>query len=288
MANDKFIEDITGKLQDHASDLNPQMWSAISTQLNTAAGAAASSAAASTFGVGKVAAILIGTAAISVASYFVVTANNTNENQTPNTVVSDPEIVNDTEQNALGEEKTESVSNSKVPVEAKVRVESKRVDQTKLQEKAFVAELPPVKTEAIEIRVPMVTEPIRRIEPSIKSKPVIGSSDDKRTSTAVQTTESKLEIKESYSIINLPNTFTPNGDGVNDYFQVKTKGLFNYSLVVLDKNNVKVWQTTDPDDRWDGTSMSGEKVEKGEYIYFLAADGPNGEKVGKYQKLIIQ
>jgi len=57
--------------------------------------------------------------------------------------------------------------------------------------------------------------------------------------------------------LSIPNLFTPNGDGVNDLFVIQ--GLESYSsprLVVRDKNNRIVYQSSNYRNNWDGGSCS--------------------------------
>lgn len=45
-------------------------------------------------------------------------------------------------------------------------------------------------------------------------------------------------------IVSLPNVFTPNGDGVNDFFTVQTTQTSNYSLVILNRWGTEVHRIT--------------------------------------------
>ena len=65
--------------------------------------------------------------------------------------------------------------------------------------------------------------------------------------------------------LSIPNLFTPNGDGVNDFFVIE--GLENYAsprLVVRDKSNRVVFQSPDYANTWDGASCP-----EGVYSYEL-------------------
>lgn len=66
----------------------------------------------------------------------------------------------------------------------------------------------------------------------------------------------------------LPNTFTPNGDGANELF-VPTINRFiaNVDIQIFNKWGNKVFETNDPLIRWDGKSMNGTDVVEGTYYY---------------------
>ena len=54
-------------------------------------------------------------------------------------------------------------------------------------------------------------------------------------------------------LINAPNTFTPNNDGINDYFSLSISGYGEFgSLRVYDRYGRLVFQTRSKDARWDG------------------------------------
>lgn len=52
--------------------------------------------------------------------------------------------------------------------------------------------------------------------------------------------------------IYVPNSFTPNGDGMNDTFQPKGRGIDKYTLTVFSRLGEVVYQTTDFNAGWDG------------------------------------
>jgi len=69
--------------------------------------------------------------------------------------------------------------------------------------------------------------------------------------------------------LRIPNFFTPNGDGINDLFEIK--GLENYNrsrLVVNDRNGRVVFESNDYRNEWDGNSLPN-----GTYFYVLFPGG---------------
>jgi gliding motility-associated-like protein len=65
-----------------------------------------------------------------------------------------------------------------------------------------------------------------------------------------------LDIKPAF-VIYLPNTFTPNADGVNDGFGAKGVGIVQFEMQVYDRWGHKVFESNDIYNYWDGTVNGG-------------------------------
>jgi len=88
----------------------------------------------------------------------------------------------------------------------------------------------------------------------------------------------KYEVNEG-EIVYVPNSFTPNGDGLNDLFELS---LWNpcaiYSLSVFDRWGHFVYQNDDAGtSSWDGTA-GGKTVPEGVYVFLL--EGASVKKTG--------
>lgn len=79
------------------------------------------------------------------------------------------------------------------------------------------------------------------------------------------------EISNSFQIdFDIPNVFTPNGDGANDVFNVKIKGEEMYELKIWNRWGGLVFETTDAKVQWNGRTMNtGEENPEGTYFYVL-------------------
>ncbi|MEO5674265.1 MAG: PKD domain-containing protein [Chitinophagales bacterium] len=75
----------------------------------------------------------------------------------------------------------------------------------------------------------------------------------------------------------VPNAFTPNGDGVNDIFNIITDGNQSFIFSIYNRWGQLLFQTTDPGQGWDGT-YQGKPEEMGVYIYELQTVFTNGVK----------
>lgn len=70
--------------------------------------------------------------------------------------------------------------------------------------------------------------------------------------------------------LEIPNIFTPNGDGVNDEFYVKYNGLRTFQIWVYDRWGNKVYESTYADFRWNGKDIhTGALLADGNYPYVV-------------------
>ena len=74
------------------------------------------------------------------------------------------------------------------------------------------------------------------------------------------------------SEITVPNCFSPNGDGMNDLFQVEAINLTSYDLMIWNRWGGLMYKSTDAFAGWNGQSNAGIAPE-GTYFYVLVAVG---------------
>lgn len=91
-----------------------------------------------------------------------------------------------------------------------------------------------------------------------------------------------LEIVEDLNIF-IPNTFTPNGDGLNDIFNVKGVGfkIENFSMEIFDRWGAAIYYTKDVMKGWDGAAKGG-MSQDAVYIYKIKVVGANGQGKKEY------
>ncbi|HAN38134.1 MAG TPA: hypothetical protein DCQ29_04450, partial [Chitinophagaceae bacterium] len=80
----------------------------------------------------------------------------------------------------------------------------------------------------------------------------------------------------------IPNTFSPNNDGINDVFFVRGKGLYavsslrifnRWGQMVFEKRNVT---PNNPTDGWDGT-INGKRPQSDAYVYVVEVQCTTGQ-----------
>jgi gliding motility-associated-like protein len=92
-------------------------------------------------------------------------------------------------------------------------------------------------------------------------------------------TTGDIEVnKDCYT--DVPNAFTPNGDGYNDYFyprQLLSKGVSGFTMTVFNRWGQKVFETSNANGRgWDGKFNDKDQT-VGVYIYQIKAVLKNGQ-----------
>lgn len=86
------------------------------------------------------------------------------------------------------------------------------------------------------------------------------------------------------SFVQVPNVFTPNGDGRNDIWKVKTQSLFleSFHAIVFNRWGRVVYEWRNPEDGWNG-KVNGKMATPGTYFYVITAVGRE-EPQKKYTK----
>lgn len=135
------------------------------------------------------------------------------------------------------------------------------------------------------------------VKEEVKPKPIEKAIRTVKTTTPVKqeqslatTNENNLgsDFKLGKYISIFPASITPNGDGINDFFFIKSKDLKDYDVVIVNHQNTVVWRSSSPEDKWDGRDLYGNKVFKGDYTVFLSAETSRGNKINEYRTLSIK
>ena len=79
-------------------------------------------------------------------------------------------------------------------------------------------------------------------------------------------------------LVTFPSAFTPNGDGLNDTYRPVLSGeVSQYLLRIYNRKNQLVFQTTHPEEAWDGT-FHGALQPHGAYVGTVVCTGTDGKK----------
>lgn len=86
-----------------------------------------------------------------------------------------------------------------------------------------------------------------------------------------------ISISESH--LDMPNAFSPNGDGINDIYKAKEgyQSLVEFHAAIYNRWGQKLYEWDDPAGGWDGT-FHGKDVAQGVYFCRVEAKGADGIK----------
>ncbi|MBB6611939.1 gliding motility-associated C-terminal domain-containing protein [Pontibacter sp. Tf4] len=104
----------------------------------------------------------------------------------------------------------------------------------------------------------------------------------KATSATGEVTYSNNETIKLELVLFIPSGFTPNGDGLNDVFEVKGKRFERFALRVLNGAGQVVYTSADRAQGWDGT-YNGKAQPAGSYAYEVTVtlqDGTTKRRTG--------
>ena len=293
---DPVKELFSQKLGNHEVPVNPELWSSIASQIP----AVTSTAAVSTgFSLGTK--LIIGlsvVASLVTGVYFIQSEDKKpTEKSVPKTT-----LLSEVKQKVNSENKTEIstsvvMSDSILPFskfEEIVKNESSKESEPK--NSLISAETDPILTsEKASIQTNASTE-IKIINEVVKAEnnvqevaKVNETEGNLRSSTSNPSTLNSSSIlpKESPIQLTLPNVFTPNGDGVNDYLELKISEVSEFSVVVLNENGQVIFQSQDLDFRWDGLLPNGDKASQGTYVYYVTGKDSEGNLISKHSRLTV-
>jgi gliding motility-associated-like protein len=84
----------------------------------------------------------------------------------------------------------------------------------------------------------------------------------------------KVDIISKFDI---PNVFTPNGDGKNDVFSFNAINMGDIYVIIYDRWGLKMFEETATGNvKWDGKNTGGNTVTDGTYFYIVKATGLDG------------
>lgn len=88
-----------------------------------------------------------------------------------------------------------------------------------------------------------------------------------------------INVSISESSLQMPNAFSPNGDGINDVYRAKPgyKSIVSFKAVIFNRWGQKLYEWDDPAGGWDG-KYKGRDVAQGTYFVNVTAKGADGRE----------
>ncbi len=93
----------------------------------------------------------------------------------------------------------------------------------------------------------------------------------------VDTVYGRIYVRPEWSIF-IPNNFTPNGDGINDYFNALGTNIIEYDMWILDRWGGKIYHSESMSQSWNGTYYNnGTLCQTDVYVYKIKARDIHGK-----------
>lgn len=271
------------KLSQLETPVRPELWSAVSSSI------ASSSAVATSTGMSLLTKITIGITIAASITGTVIFLSKDEAKETPKIEVQkankQKESKSNPTENKVENNSTVSTNNNSNPVN---RVSENTTTATNNIFESVIDNTTSNNSSLVE-------GPISYAQIETKEEVKVPKNNPKvETSTSAQNQETKQNVateklpEESKLQFKLPNIFTPNGDGNNDFLKLDIANVTEFVIVILDAKSNVVFKSEDADFKWDGTNLNGDKLPAGNYIYYVTAKDLEGKAVTKYSSLTIK
>ena len=249
---DNIQELLQEKLQSHEVTPPDAVWQNVSSSLSNAA--ATSGAAVGTSTLLKIAAAVVGVSGLGIATYVMVqddiptkekisSTQPSQEIESQETKTSEPEV----ELREIEEKENISVtrtpgSNQLQGIDKEIAVEQETIvlQENELELEELPTEVIQSNTEQIQV----IEEPADNPIPSTQiEEPVIVASEssDEQIQEIPEFENQEETFTEVEEEVTLPNIFTPNNDGANDFFEVNIGEKQDFQIVVINHINKVVF-----------------------------------------------
>lgn len=309
MQNTDNIEKLfKDSFQNFEADVNPNVWSNVQSGISSSAGTVAWTAAK--FALGKIIAGAVAVAGIAGSIWYFASNDNKNNSATPSAQNKTEIVSNVTPATILAEKKPEGTSSNTSFKKQTISSSKNSSDNavTNSQQPQVVSDASPDNQGADNSSDNSATsEPAHKYGNAsqddgglmrynrIQNENAASSNDNSSSDENASSDESSSnpsdepdtdqnripEAKPVSSIGNIPNIFTPNGDGENDVFFFEMKNITSIGVAILNKNGEMVAKWNTLDGNWNGKTFSGIDAREGVYFYSIQAIGTDGVEYSK-------
>jgi len=81
----------------------------------------------------------------------------------------------------------------------------------------------------------------------------------------IESVSNGVVVEKPYSLYS-PNAFSPDGDGINDFFNISGQKIEDFQIEIFNRWGQMVYKSIDLSNGWDGT-FNGKNLPTGTYVY---------------------
>ena len=86
----------------------------------------------------------------------------------------------------------------------------------------------------------------------------------------------EISVRPEFTLF-IPNSFTPNGDGLDDDFMAYGEGMIQYKMTIYNRWGDNIFQSNNKAFGWNGKNRFDENIPGGIYLYHIAITDFNGK-----------
>ncbi len=91
--------------------------------------------------------------------------------------------------------------------------------------------------------------------------------------------EITIKVQDCNCRLFIPNSFTPNGDGINDVFEIQSEcDIIDFNMLVLNRWGGIIFKSNDINFNWDGR-YRGKEIPMENYVYSIHLTYRNGQRI---------
>ncbi len=97
----------------------------------------------------------------------------------------------------------------------------------------------------------------------------------KNINNEIKSISNTVSIERPYTLY-IPTAFSPDGDGINDYFRIWGQGITNFEVEIYNRWGQMVFKSSNIEDQWDG-KFNDKMSPSGTFVYRVKTKNSNNE-----------
>ncbi len=98
----------------------------------------------------------------------------------------------------------------------------------------------------------------------------------KKLNNEIKSVSNTVSIERPYTLY-IPNAFSPDGDGINDYFRIWGQGINDIEVEIYNRWGQMVFKSFNMNEMWDG-KFNDKLSPSGTYVYRVKSKNSNSEE----------
>ena len=98
----------------------------------------------------------------------------------------------------------------------------------------------------------------------------------KNLNNEIKSVSNTISVERPYTLY-IPNAFSPDGDGINDYFKIWGQGISDFEIEIYNRWGQMVFKSNNIEEQWDG-KFNDKISPSGTYVFRVKSKNLNNEE----------